>query len=70
MEDEIFHVTGHEEQNGKQRYSSNQALNGSVCVCVCVFVCSQRHALAALPLEKSGGIHCTAGELTKAAKWF
>jgi hypothetical protein len=29
MAGEILHVTGHEEQNAKKRYSSKQAPNGS-----------------------------------------
>jgi len=32
MADEILHVTGHEEQNVKKRYSSKQVQNGSECI--------------------------------------
>jgi len=50
--DEILHVTGHEEQNVKKRYSSKQAQNGSECIV-------ELHTPAILPLRKSHGIHCT-----------
>jgi hypothetical protein len=34
MAREILHVTDHEEQNMKKRYSSKQGLNGSECVVI------------------------------------